>query len=590
MIIRSTFNKILILSTSLFLITPVVKVNGQGVMISNDPAAPEPSALLQTYGPATGDGNVLFTGEWKGAPGPVPALNAGTRMMWYPDKAAFRVGRVLGTQWNAENIGDYSAATGYNTTASGSYSNAWGSVTSASRSQATAWGFNTIASGTSATAWGENTRAPSFAETAFGYNNTSYIPVSSTEWVATDRLFVIGNGISGNSDALVLLKNGNLGLGTSSPTQRLEVTGSIYGQSSNWAIRGLKTGSGTFPGVWGETESTSANANGIRGFVLSTTSGSGSAGVFGKNFGTATTNYGVLGESVSASGRGVYGLASATTGANAGVYGHTASSDGYAGYFTGPQGSSNYFQREVGIGTDSPGRMLHVVGSASSSTPVMGIYTDYTGDQDVLGLQIYSQPSDGQGSGIDVIAGRSGVYSRALNNTTGTNPTFGVYGWASGGTAAFGIYGRAIGSNSSDLAGYFVGDVTVTGDFSNPSDNNLKKNIRQLDTSLERILKLDAKIYENKTDEYEFMNLAKGPQFGFIAQELETVFPELVKVNHHPGPIRAEQEEGIFYEPVDYKSINYIGMIPLLVKAIQEQQDLINKQQQEIDQLKKLIK
>jgi hypothetical protein len=75
----------------------------QGVMISNDPAAPEPSALLQTYGIGTGEGNVLFTGEWKGAPGPVPALNAGTRMMWYPDKAAFRVGRVTGAQWNRKH-------------------------------------------------------------------------------------------------------------------------------------------------------------------------------------------------------------------------------------------------------------------------------------------------------------------------------------------------------------------------------------------------------------------------------------------------------------------------------------------------------
>ena len=355
---------IFIISWALIMAALTSKSFSQGVMISNDPAAPEPSALLQTFGLGTGDGNVLFMGEWKGAPGLAPASGPGTRMMWYPDKAAFRAGRVTGTQWDSENIGFYSTAFGFNSSASGWFSNAWGSVTAASGSQSTAWGFNSIASGTSATAWGENTKAPSFAETAFGYNNTTYTPASATEWVASDRLFVIGNGISGSSNALVMLKNGNMGLGTSNPTQRLEVAGSIYTQSSNWAIRGVKTGSGSFPGVWGETESGSSNANGIRGFVLSTTSGSGSAGVFGKNFGTANTNYGVLGEAVSTSGRGVYGYASGLDGTTYGVYGHSASNSGIGVYGITPAGgdaivgdaSDTFFGVAIwGIGPDGGG-------------------------------------------------------------------------------------------------------------------------------------------------------------------------------------------------------------------------------------------
>lgn len=48
-----------------------------------------------------------------------PNTGAGTRMLWYPRKAAFRAGRVTGTQWNNANIGDYSFACGVNTTASG---------------------------------------------------------------------------------------------------------------------------------------------------------------------------------------------------------------------------------------------------------------------------------------------------------------------------------------------------------------------------------------------------------------------------------------------------------------------------------------
>ncbi len=292
-----------------------------------------PSALLHVNGTGTGGGNVLFSGDWKNTPGPAPVINGGTRLMWYPDKAAFRAGRVLGAQWNTENIGNYSSASGYNSTASGPYSNAWGSTTNASGSQSSAWGFNTIASGASATAFGESTTAPSFAETAIGYNNTIYTPSSSTTWVAEDRLFVIGNGSAGSSDALVMLKNGNTGLGISEPLYRFHAAGSIYASTSNWAIRGVKTGTtGTFPGVWGETESASANASGIRGFVNNTASGAGSAGVYGKNFSTINSNYGVFGEAVSTSGRGVYGYASSGTGTTYGVYGHSVSGSGSAIY------------------------------------------------------------------------------------------------------------------------------------------------------------------------------------------------------------------------------------------------------------------
>ncbi|KAF5062310.1 hypothetical protein DSECCO2_306210 [anaerobic digester metagenome] len=370
---------ILIISFTLIAATITSKSFAQGVMITNDPAPPAPSALLHTSGLATGDGNVLFEGLFKtsGVGNPL-AQGPGTRMMWYPDKAAFRVGRVIGTQWNAENIGDHSSAAGYNTTALGSYSNAWGSVTTASRAQATAWGFNTTASGTSATAWGENTRAPSFAETAFGYNNTTYTPASATTWVATDRLFVIGNGISGSSDALVLLKNGNLGLGTSNPTQRIEVAGSILAQSSNWAIRGIKTGTtGTFPGVWGETESASANASGIRGFVNNTASGTGSAGVYGKNFGTDNVNYGVYGESVSMQGSGVYGYASSEIGNTYGVYGHSISGGGSAIYALNSNGGTG--KAIIGdVSSSYFGIAIWGIGPAGG-----GIGGKFTGDVDI---------------------------------------------------------------------------------------------------------------------------------------------------------------------------------------------------------------
>jgi len=46
-------------------------------------------------------------------------LGAGSRLHWYPKKAAFRVGAVRGTHWNDSNIGLYSIAMGNSTEAMG---------------------------------------------------------------------------------------------------------------------------------------------------------------------------------------------------------------------------------------------------------------------------------------------------------------------------------------------------------------------------------------------------------------------------------------------------------------------------------------
>ncbi len=378
-----------------------------------------PAALLHVNGTGAGEGNVLFTGQWNGVPGPAPALGGGTRLMWYPDKAAFRAGGVSGTQWNTENIGNYSSATGYNSTASGWYSKAWGSVTTASGSQSTAWGFNTSASGTSATAWGENTTAPSFAETVFGYNNTPYTPASSNSWVATDRLFVIGNGSSGSSDALVMLKNGNLGLGDSNPSYRIDATGTIYSFTLE-----------TTPAIIGETGSAANGAVGVRGYASSSTTGGGSAGVQGRNFATNNFGYGVrgthdsggwgvYGESVS--GRGVNGNASSSTGITYGVYGRSSSPDGFAVY-----GINN--------NTNSGGLSI--------------------------------------GAQFESVA-ENGVALRAIALTTGSS-SFGVIGrvYSQWGDAVFGDAGETtggrgiwgIGPDFGD-AGYFSGDVFVTDNF-----------------------------------------------------------------------------------------------------------------------------
>jgi aspartate 1-decarboxylase len=93
------------------------------------------------------------------------------------------------------------------------------------------------------------------------------------------------------------------------------------------------------------------------------------------------------------------------------------------------------------------------------------------------------------------------------------------------------------------------------------SDVRFKENIKDIDTGLEEILKIQPRRFDWK----EGKGTGEKNVAGFIAQEIETVFPELV----------SEFKDQLDDETM-YKSVGYAGLIPSLVKAIQEQQTLIN--------------
>ena len=143
-----------------------------------------------------------------------------------------------------------STAFGENSNATGNYSTSFGYATDATGENSTSFGFGTNATGNYSTAFGYFNDARSFGETVFGIGATFYTP--STNGASSfgtanmsDRLFVIGNGVDINNNnifdsnerrnALVMLKNGNTGLGWSTPEERLHVQGSIRMVDGNQA-------------------------------------------------------------------------------------------------------------------------------------------------------------------------------------------------------------------------------------------------------------------------------------------------------------------------------------------------------------------
>jgi|GEM_PF-5174995 len=107
----------------------------------------------------------------------------------------------------------------------------------------------------------------------------------------------------------------------------------------------------------------------------------------------------------------------------------------------------------------------------------------------------------------------------------------GVEGWASSATGAtIGVLGRA--DSPDGDAGHFLGDLTYTGALNGPSDIRLKTILKTNTPGLRDLLKLNTKSYKYKTNQYLTLNLREEDQYGFIAQEVERIFPFLIGTSY----------------------------------------------------------
>jgi hypothetical protein len=319
----------------------------------------------------------------------------------------------------------------------------------------------------------------------------------------------------------------------------LNLSGNV--SSPNSVIKGENTGTGY--GVYGKH-----NSSGNSGLL-----GLPSCGVSGCNY--ANDGFGVYGDNHASAGCGVSGCNYANDGF--GVYGYSTGL--YAGYFKSNNGSND----------------THV------------IHAEYTGtDYDAKAVYGKSVPGDFYGYGGYFEGGWRGVYGKV--NPTGSYVYYGVAGEVVGGSGTnYGIYGKAI-SGTTNYAGYFDGNVHYTGTLTGPSDERFKENVQPFKNALSKIKLMNVHTFNFKQmEEEKQLVLPEGEQIGLIAQELEEILPELVVNNVHAY----DKNEGIEgaeknVETIEYKGINYIGLIPVLIEAMKEQQQQIEELKQQIAELK----
>ena len=388
---------------------------------------------------------------------------------------------------------------------------------------------------------------------------------------------------------------GNVGIGTSTPLTTLHVessgdalhvvsTGSVSVNPT--AVLGVATTSEVGVSYGGEFYSRASRGRGVAGFAT--------------HF--SGTNYGVYGLSDSNIGRGVYGEARSTGGTNYGVYGKTNSSDGYAGYF---EGGRNYFEGNVGVGTDTPLAPLHVETDGPDAIfaemnsiggqAVFGLATEPIGvtngglfqsnsthGRGVFGhaaavsgpnYGVYGKTSSPDGwagwfvGGRNYFQGNVGIGTAAPDyplsvitgsdraiyaTTTGISGVYGVSrnsqgrgvaGFATDGSGTnYGVYGSSRSSSGYD---FYAAGAGV--DYGSSSSRRWKSNVEPIGDPLRKIAQLRG-VYFDWDEEH-----GGHHDVGMIAEEVGKVLPEIVTY----------EDNGI-----DAHGMDYSKLTPLLVEAV----------------------
>ncbi len=236
---------------------------------------------------------------------------------------------------------------------------------------------------------------------------------------------------------------------------------------------------------------------------------------------------------------------------------------------------SIYTNGFVGIGINVPNSKLDIRGTTDGENlfQVRGpgstsdlIFTDMMASDYPTSLSVLSTKSDGMMIQTPV---SSNLVFKFRNN----DGSDGVHFLNAGGFHVLTLNaGQRVGIRKANPA-YALdvdGDINASGSVraggvALTSDSRLKRNIEPLSSSIDQIMELNPVIYDKKSSISS--NDYNTTEVGFVAQELQKIFPDLVEEDRSEDKVL---------------SVQYIQLIPVLVKALQEQQ-------KEIEELRAMI-
>ena len=422
-------------------------------------------------------------------------------------------------------------------------------------------------------------------------SGSGYIAMGTTQLLSVPYALYSQN--SSTPTIQQVLDAGNIANKTVTVTEdaslRINTTG---GSNANLYYYGIRS---QIDGTNGNNRGINTSSNGVSQGINTGLSS------YASNAATNISIYARAYDATTGSNYGIYGLANGTTGVNnRGVQG-VADGINSLGRNTGTLGyATNSTQLNNGLFGSAYGNTANNVG-------VWGVGDGAIDGKDNRGVMGYSTTTSptGLNYGITGWAGGSEVFNIAVGaysdigpSTSGTN--YGVSARASSVTTTgtnYGIYSEAS-NGATNYAGFFNGNVTVTGTFVQPSDRKLKKDIKPFVSALDKINALSPVTYYYKNEKESGINLPTNLQYGFIAQDLEIVFPELVitqTINlattgdsgNNNASLNSEETGGITKNAPsktnsnenkskeEFKGINYTGLISILTEAIKEQQVLL---------------
>jgi hypothetical protein len=378
-----------------------------------------------------------------------------------------------------------------------------------------------------------------------------------------------------------ITSTGNVGIGTSSPTALLDVTGTT---TSDTKVNFLNTSTGSvglelrgtsgFQYIDFEDASTSNTGSGTpdyRNRIISSSTSfqitpNGSNGITMLNAGnvgigtgtslTANTQFDVLYNTGTALSAGSKSYASHSINSNTGT-GSLFSQT----FITGVYGESS--------GSSTSGFAFNRGGSFNASNGyscqgVYGISTPSSSGNLSMGGAFSSDFAAAAANGTSY-----GVYS--LVGSNGTLGNFAIYGSAP----------SSVGNTKPNWAGYFSGDVYVNGNgwinaAWNVSDKKYKTDINNINNPLDIIKKLNPKSYQYITDNADGLSFPSEKQYGFIAQDVQQILPELVRSVSKPQEVDANGK--IIHASVKHLGVNYNAFFALTIAAVQQQQSKIDRQ------------